>query len=160
MVAVAPTGAVSFAVRIEAQAEALLRMVVLAPDEAWVRRAAASDWSAAEVTGHIVEMLAYWTRRVPDLIANPGSTYGREPDDPGRAQGVRAGAGLSRGEAAAAVHHAAREASAMLRRLDAAALAVPARHTDRGPETVAEVIEHVLAAHMESHVAQVRRTLR
>ncbi len=160
MVAAAPTGPVSFAVRIEAQAEALLRMVVLASDAAWARRTAAGDWSAAEVTGHVVEMLSYWAGRLPDLVASPGSSYGRDPDDPDRVRGVQAGADLSRGEAAAAVHHAAREASATLRGLDAAALTVPVIHADRGQETVAAVIEHVLASHMESHVAQVRRALR
>ena len=155
----APSAATGCAVRVEAQAEALLRLVVLAPDGAWVRHPSPGDWSAAEITGHVVEMLTYWTVRVPDLVANPGSGYGRDPDDPDRVRGVRDGAVLSRGEAAAAVHRAAREASATLRGLDAAALAVPVIHADRGHETVAVFIEHVLAGHLESHVAQVRRAL-
>lgn len=153
------TAAERYTERIEAQVDELIRMIAATTDERWTHRAAPDDWTAAEVCGHIAEMLPYWGKKATEIAANPGTTYGRDLDDPDRMGGVRSGTKLSRHEAVELVRSAAHEAARAIRSLPAAGWHAEAVHADRGSGTVEELIETVLAAHLESHVEQVRHAL-
>jgi hypothetical protein len=153
------TAAERYTERIEAQVDELIRMIAASTDEHWFHRAAPEEWTAAEIAGHLVEMLPYWGKKAAEIAASPGQTYGRDMDDPGRMGGVRSGTTLSRHDAVERVRAAAHEAARAIRALPAAGWHAEAIHTDRGSETVADLIENALAGHLESHVEQVRRAL-
>src|ERR1700722_15167015 len=51
-------------------------------EEAWLRKPADGEWSAAEIVGHIIELEPYWAREAARLAADPGVEIGRGLDDP------------------------------------------------------------------------------
>lgn len=144
--------------RIEAQAEALFRRILLAPPSAWHRRRP-GDWSPAMTVAHICEFLPYWASRLPVLAVSPGATWGRDEDDPDRVAGIGLGATLEPPAACERLHRAAEAASAAIRSLTDEQLTVPLRHTSGDPArgTLAGLIEHALCAHLEAHHAQLLR---
>ncbi|WP_336624114.1 DinB family protein [Tepidiforma sp.] len=144
----------------EAQAEALRRRIVLAPPGAW-QRSGPGGWSPAMVVGHICEFLPYWASRAVVLAANPGASWGREEDDPDRSAGIQFGASLDQPTACERLDRAAAAASAAIRELTPAQLAVPLQFTGGDParNSVAGLVEHALCRHLESHHAQLRRLL-
>jgi hypothetical protein len=153
------TAAEQYTERIEAQVDELARMVAATTDEHWFRRHGEGEWSAAEVCGHIAEMLPYWAAKARQIAAGPGMTYGRDEDDPDRIGGVRSGANLSRHDAIERVRTAAHAAARDIRALAPAGWHAAAVHADRGPTTVEAMIDTLLAQHLESHVEQVRQAL-
>jgi hypothetical protein len=153
------TAAERYTERIEAQVDELVRMIAATTDTHWFHRPGPEEWTAAEVCGHIAEMLPYWAKQAQVIAANPGMTYGRAMDDPDRVGGVRSGATLSRQDAVERVRAATHEAVRALRSLPAAGWHAEAIHIERGTETVANLIEYALARHLETHVEQVRHAL-
>lgn len=155
-----PTRAERYAHRIEAQAEALFRRIVLAPPGSWHRREP-GGWSPAITVAHICEFLPYWSSRLSLFAANPGSSWGRPEDDPDRLAGIEPGALLEPPAACERLHRVAAAASAAVRALPGEALGVPLQHVSGDPAlgTLEALVERALCGHLESHHAQLRRLL-
>lgn len=149
------TGA-ELAARIRAQGDHLLRLLASIEESAWTRRTDAEAWTAAEVTGHVIEMLPYWSAKGALLRNDPTAPYGRELDDPDRLAGPGLGETLGIGEARRRVAEEVASASAFLESLTAAELATPITHTDGTPETIGIMVERAMATHLEGHVGQLR----
>ena len=149
-----PTGA-DLAGRVRAQGESLLRLLAPMDETAWTRRADPDEWTPAEVTGHIIEMLPYWSAKGELLRHDPETPYGRELDDPDRLAGAGMGSRLSLGEARTRLAEEVARAAAFLESLTGEELALPITHADGTPETLGVMVERAMATHFEGHVEQV-----
>jgi hypothetical protein len=143
--------------RMEAQVDELVRVIAAASAEAWTRRHGDDQWTAAEVCGHVAEMMPFWAAQAREIAAAPGKRIGREEDDPRRVGGVRQGATLDRHQTVEHLRAAAAEAAATLRTLPDSAWSAEALSESRGRLTVEAMIDALLIQHLEEHVRQVER---
>jgi hypothetical protein len=153
------TAAERYTERIEAQVDELARIIAATTDTHWFHRLGPEAWTAAEVCGHIAEMLPYWGAKARQIAAQPGMTFGRDEDDAERIGGVRAGSAWSRHAAIERLRAAAHTAAGEIHALPAAGWHAIGNHSDRGATTVESLIETMLAQHLEAHVEQVRQAL-
>jgi uncharacterized damage-inducible protein DinB len=122
-------------------------------DEAWRRRPAEGEWSAAEIVGHLIELEPYWAREAGRLAANPGADVGRGLDDPIRLSGPVSGQALSAKEARTLLAQAGEAAAEMLRKIPDSGWG--SSGTWRGTTmTVADLVEQHLTEHVRQHVDQ------
>jgi hypothetical protein len=118
------------------------------------------DWSAAQLTGHVVEMIPYWTHQCTLLIAAAEPRpFGRSLDSPGRLAGPARGDAASLAELLDELRAAAAGAGAYIRGLSTDDLARAGLHPRRGPMTVADIVELFMVGHLEEHLAQARTIL-
>jgi hypothetical protein len=127
-------------------------------DEAWTRRPAESEWSAAEIVGHVIELEPYWAAQAAYLAGNPGAEIGRTLEDPVRLSGPSSGAALSPKEARIRLAESGEQAAETLRRLPESAWAITGRWRD-GQVTVSDLIERHLIQHVREHLDQVSAAL-
>lgn len=140
--------------RLEALVDDLAQRLNALPEESFTRRPAPEEWTAAEVIGHMAEMMPYWTRVTEAVVREPGRPLGRELDDPDRVGAVTAANDLPRAEALARMRHAAHEAATSIRSHDDAAWRTAGTHHSRGAMTVNEVITSLVVEHAEGHARQ------
>lgn len=139
--------------------DTLIALVAPAEADAWVRRDGTDGWTAAEVCGHVAEMLPFWAEHAAELARTPGMTLGRETNDPRRVGGVRTGAEWSPAEAAERVRAAAAKARAALLGIPATEWDVQGHHPERGTESVEQIVDLLLVYHLDEHIAQTRAIL-
>ena len=148
-----------YATRIEAQVDELVRIIDAAGDDHWNRTPGPSEWNAAEICGHVIEMMPFWAEQAQQLAAHPGISFGREEHDERRLGGVATGARLSRHDAIMQLRAAAERACRIIRSLPDDAWHAEGVNVSRGTMTGEAIIGRLLAGHLESHVEQVRETL-
>src|SRR5438067_8437519 len=100
---------------IEQAGEDYARFIEVQSPEAFHRRPAPEEWTAAELTGHVAESPVTFSAQALKLSRGPGSQLGRSLDDPGRLAAVEKLAGAGPVEAAAAVRSGVKEAAGSLR---------------------------------------------
>jgi uncharacterized damage-inducible protein DinB len=147
------------AARIEALVDELLRVLAAAADDHWTRPHGPDEWTAAEVCGHIAEMLPYWAARAKEVAATPGTGFGRGLEDAGRLAGPAEGGRLDRHQTVERLRHATTEACTMIRTLPDEAFAIEGTSAGRGPMTIRQMLDDLVIDHLESHVEQVRRAV-
>ena len=49
---------------------------------------AENEWTIMQNLAHIVEFMSYWAGEIEKIVAEPGCTFGRTPEDVGRLQGI------------------------------------------------------------------------
>jgi hypothetical protein len=140
--------------RLEAMVDDLAQRLNTLPESSFTRRASSEDWTAAEVIGHMSEMMLYWTRAAATVAREPGHAVGRALDDPERTGAVAGANAVPRAEALARVRHAAHEAATSIRSLDESAWNAEGLHHGRVTITAGEVITSLLVEHAEGHVQQ------
>ena len=140
--------------RLEAMVDELAERLTQLPESAFTRRAGPDDWTAAEVVGHMTEMMPYWASAAAAVSAEPGRSFGRALDDPDRVGAVAAANDVPRGEALARLRHAAHQAATTLRGLDDAARRATGNHHQRGEISADDAIRLLLMEHAEEHVRQ------
>src|SRR5581483_7620197 len=122
-------------------------------DDAWSRRPAESEWSAAEIVGHVIELEPYWAAEAAQLAAQPGREVGRQLDDPRRLAGPDSGRTISPRDARAGIARSGEQAAELLRRIPDAAWYTTGRW--RGQEiTVAELVRRHIIDHVREHLDQ------
>lgn len=120
----------------------------------------AKEWSAMQVLGHVVEMIPYWMSHCRALIAaTEPPRFGRTPDAPERLAGVERGAAAEPEELLRLLHKEVQAAARSIRQMTAAERGKKGIHNKRGEITVADIVEVMIVAHAEEHVAQVRAAL-
>ena len=121
-----------------------------------------SEWSAMQALGHMTEMIPYWLHHCRVLIAATGEvpTFGRTPGSPERLAGVARGAAAQPDEMLAQLQDEVRRAAATIRALSTAERGKRGINPGRGEMSVADVIESLIVAHAEEHLAQVEGALR
>ena len=120
-----------------------------------------TEWSVTQVLGHMVEMIPYWLTHCRTLLATTGSPppFGRALDAPERLAGVAHGQAATLDALMGRLKTEISIAAGMMRRLSPAERNQKGIHNRRGEMTVAEVLEALIVAHAEEHLAQVRQTL-
>ena len=125
-------------------------------EEAFHRRPAPNEWTAAELTGHVAEFPVTFSEQARRLANSPGLQIGRGLDDPGRLAAVEKLAGAGPAEAAVAVRQGAQQAVGTLRAVPSDRWQVKGQHPRLGELSVAEIVEHFIADHLRDHLEQAR----
>lgn len=120
-----------------------------------------TEWSAMQVLGHVVEMIPYWMNHCRALIAAAEPPrFGRTPEAPERLDGVERGATAAPGDLLRSLQKEVQTAARSIRQMSAAERGKKGVHVKRGEMTVGDIVELLIVAHAEEHVAQVRAALR
>ncbi|MEK9165007.1 MAG: DinB family protein [Chloroflexota bacterium] len=146
--------------RVNEQLATLMRQ----PDVARRLRAAPgeNEWSAMQTVGHLAEMIPYWLGHCQALIAATAEPphFGRSLDAPDRLTGVERGAMGSPDELLRLLNGEIQAAAQAIRQFSAVERGMKGIHPRLGEVTVADVVEILIVAHAEDHLAQARAALR
>lgn len=140
--------------RLEATVDELAARLTALSEPSFTQRAGADDWTAAEVVGHMTEIVQYWARVATAVAAEPGRSFGRALDDPDRLGAVTAANAIPRGESLTRLRHATHEASQAIRAFDAAQWETAGIHPTNGSMTVGEIVRQLLVEHAIAHTHQ------
>ncbi|MDE3076349.1 MAG: DinB family protein [Chloroflexota bacterium] len=124
--------------------------------EAFHRRPAPEEWTAAELCGHVAEFPTTFARQAREVALHPGGGLGRGLDDPGRLTAVPKLAGAGPVQAAAAVRSGLEEAVALLSSIGEEQWQATGSHPRLGPLTVSGMVEHFILDHLRDHLKQAR----
>ena len=115
-----------------------------------------------QTLGHLAEMIPYWLSHCQTLIAATAEPphFGRSLDAPERLTGVERGAMGNPDELLRLLNDEIQAAANTIRQMSTAERGKKGIHHSRGEMTVADVIELLIVAHAEDHLAQVRAALR
>ena len=141
---------------IQLAAEEAALLVEQAPAERFVRRPAGEAWSAAGVTGHLLEMLPYWADKARAVAENPALSLGRSLEAPERLGAVVHGEKLSPADAAERLRTAAGKAAAVLSAVPIAAWSRQVTSTRLGTLSLEACINQLVLQHAHEHVEQNR----
>ena len=119
------------------------------------------EWSAMQIMGHMLEMIPYWLDSCRVLIAATAAAprFGRSLDAPERLAGVERGATGDPDQILRQLREEVYAAMRVIRGMSPADRNKKGVHITRGEMTVAEIIEDLVTAHAEAHLAQVRAAL-
>lgn len=144
---------------IERSGEQYASFIETQTDEAFHRRPALDEWSAAELTGHVAEFPITFSEQARRVAASPGLQIGRTLDDPGRLAAVEKLAGAGPAKAAGAVREGVRQAVATLRSIPSDRWTVKGKHPRLGELSISELVEHFIADHLQDHLEQAREAV-
>jgi hypothetical protein len=127
------------------------------PDDLPRRR----EWVAREVLAHTVEMLPYWLGEIERIIAGPIEPvpFGRTPADLVRMLTVDRDRTLPMFELYARLDNSLERVLRRLLELDERQAARRGLHKTRGEMTVRQVVDVMLADHIEEHCKQLAAAL-
>jgi hypothetical protein len=127
------------------------------PDDLPRRR----EWVAREVLAHTVEMLPYWLGEIERVIAGPMEPvpFGRTPADLVRMLTVDRDRTLPMFELYARLDNSLERVLRRLLELDERQAARRGLHKTRGEMTVRQVVDVMLADHIEEHCGQLAAAL-
>ena len=149
----------TYASRIETLVAELIALIEQTPEDRWAARPGADQWSAAEICGHIAEMMPYWAAQASELAESPGMSIGRELHDPRRVGGAALGADTGRRQALNDLRAAAEQTTRLLRALPDAAWGIEGRHITRGAFPLESIIADFIVGHLAAHIEQARAAL-
>ena len=127
------------------------------PDDLPRRR----EWVAREVLAHTVEMLPYWLGEIERIIAGPIEPvpFGRTPADLVRMLTVDRDRTLPMFELYARLDNSLERVLRRLLELDERQAARRGLHKTRGEMTVRQIVDVMLADHIEEHCRQLAAAL-
>jgi len=127
------------------------------PDDLPRRR----EWVAREVLAHTVEMLPYWLGEIERVIAGPIEPvpFGRTPADLVRMLTVDRDRTLPMFELYARLDNSLERVLRRLLELDERQAARRGLHKSRGEMTVRQIVDVMLADHIEEHYKQLAAAL-
>jgi len=127
------------------------------PDDLPRRR----EWVAREVLAHTVEMLPYWLGEIERIIAGPIEPvpFGRTPADLVRMLTVDRDRTLPMFELYARLDNSLERVLRRLLELDERQAARRGLHKTRGEMTVRQIVDVMLADHIEEHCKQLAAAL-
>ncbi len=119
------------------------------------------DWVAREVLAHIVEVLPYWLGEIERVVAGriEPVPFGRTPADLVRMLTVDRDRTLPIPELYARLDNSLERILRRLMELDERQAARRGLHKQRGEMTVRQIVDVMLAAHIEEHCQQLAAAL-
>ena len=134
-----------------------VEMSGLPPDDLPRRR----EWVDREILAHIDEMLPYWLGEIERVIASPVEPFpfGREPTDLVRTLTVDRDRTLPVSELYARLDNSLERVLRRLLELDERQAARRGLHRRRGEMTVTQIVDTMLAGHLEEHCSQMAAAL-
>ena len=123
------------------------------PDELPRRR----EWVAREALAHVDEMLGYWLGEIERVLAGPVEPvpFGRAPTDLIRQLTVDRDRTLPVSELYTRLDHNLERVLRRLLELDERQVAKRGLHKERGELTVKQIVDVMLAGHIEEHCRQI-----
>jgi hypothetical protein len=119
------------------------------------------EWVAREVLAHIDELLPYWLGEIERVIAGPVEPvpFGRAPTDLVRTLTVDRDRTLPISELYARLDNSLERVLRRLLELDERQAAKRGFHRQRGEMTVKQIVDVLLAEHIEDHSRQIAAAL-
>jgi hypothetical protein len=119
------------------------------------------DWVAREVLSHVVEMLPYWQGEIERILASPIEPvpFGRAPNDTIRVLTVDRDRTLPLSELYARLDLFMERIVRRLLELDERQCAKRGFHKQRGEMTIKQIVDTMLAGHLEEHCEQAAAAL-
>lgn len=119
-----------------------------------------SEWSALQTVGHTIEMIPYWLHHCQNAIAaSEPPAFGRGMEDPERLAAVALGATSGLDFLLTRLNEEVDKAIPIIQQLSPADRAKVGIHIRRGAMTVDDMLEKLVVAHAEEHLAQIKTAL-
>ena len=141
---------------IEEVGEAYARFVEGLSEDQFHRRPDPNEWSAAEITGHLSELVLWFANQARRLAVEGGGRSGREADDPARLVAVERLTGRGPALGAYLLRIGVRETCRILRSIPEEGWNVTSQHPRRGQITVRAVVEGAILEELEGHLRQAK----
>ena len=119
------------------------------------------EWVAREILAHIDEMLPFWLGEIERVIDGPLDLvrFGREPNDLVRRITVHRDRTLPVHELYARLDHSLERVLRRLLEIDERQANRRGVHSSRGEMTVRQIVDTMLAVHLEEHCRQIAAAL-
>jgi uncharacterized damage-inducible protein DinB len=148
---------------IQNSVDRIVQAVAGLPDETLKWKPTSEAWSILEVLCHVEEAVPYWAAEIQRVVANPGIEWGRGHQNEARLAAVSIAASGQRSakDVVAGIQEGAARTLAILKGLHDRDLSIesPSRNPRFGTKPMAFVLNHLLVAHLESHLGQICRSL-
>ena len=145
--------------RIERAVDALLQRLQGLPKDALYREPSSGEWPVMTTLAHVVEMLPYWAGQCQSIQRQPGRTFGRTHDDPGRLGAIAEHAHDPLDLVRTSLRSGANDALATLAAIPRDQWHLTGEHIRRGPMSIEQVVDEFMVRHVEDHVVQVNAAL-
>ena len=120
---------------------------------------AENEWTIMQNLAHIVEFMPYWASEIEKLVAEPGSNFGRTPEDVGRLQGISEHEMASLSKIKQALPGSYQRLDEVLRKLKDSDLELTGKHVRYGEKPLDWLIEEFLTNHLKGHVEQIKSSI-
>jgi uncharacterized damage-inducible protein DinB len=147
--------------RLRAAAGELLAEIDRQPSDLITWEPAAGVWSVMDILCHVQEFVPYWTAQTLRVIEHPNELWGRDHTDPDRLAAVANTAARRLADVKDDIERGVHASAATLERLTDADLDVEAtsRNPRLGTKPAQFIVDHLLVAHVEKHIGQIRRNV-
>ena len=108
---------------------------------------------------HIVEFMPYWASEIEKLVAEPGSNFGRTPEDVGRLQGISEHEMASLSKIKAALPGSYHRLDEVLKKLKDSDLELTGIHVRYGEKPLDWLIEEFVTNYLRGHVEQIKSSI-
>jgi len=120
---------------------------------------AENEWTIMQNLAHIVEFMPYWAGEIEKLVAEPGSNFGRTPEDVGRLQGISEHEMASLSKIKEALPGNYHRLDDVLKKLKDSDLELTGKHVRYGEKPLDWLIEEFLTNHLRGHVEQIKSSI-
>ena len=120
---------------------------------------AENEWTIMQNLAHIVEFMPYWAGEIEKLVVEPGSDFGRTPEDVGRLQGISEHEMASLSKIKEALPGSYQRLDEVLRKLQDSDLELTGKHVRYGEKPLDWLIEEFLTNHLKGHVEQIKNSV-
>jgi len=120
---------------------------------------AENEWTIMQNLAHVVEFMPYWAGEIEKLVAEPGSNFGRTPEDVGRLHGISEHEMDSLKVIKAALPGSYARLDEVLGRLKDSDLELTGKHVRYGEKPLGWLIEEFVTNHLSGHVSQIKRCI-
>ena len=120
---------------------------------------AGDEWTIMENLAHIVEFMPYWANQIAALVAQPGKSFGRTPQDEGRLGALRAHGHDSLEQVRAALPGSYGRLDEVLSSLKDSDLEITGMHVRLGEQSLAQFIEDFVTGHLRAHLEQIQEAI-
>lgn len=132
------------------------------PEETIRFKPADDEWSIMQILSHLAEAIPYWLGEVENVIAVPGSKWGRGLQDPARLAAVTDTDKLAVDEVMKQVEELKYKVESSLGNLDEETLSKESPHRNFakfGNKPVSYIVDHFIDEHVSGHYDQIKRNL-
>ena len=120
---------------------------------------AENEWTIMQNLAHIVEFMPYWASEIEKLVAEPGSNFGRTPEDVGRLQGISDHEMASLSKIKQALPGSYQRLDDVLKNLKDSDLELTGIHVRYGEKHLDWLIEEFVTNHLRGHVEQIKSSI-
>jgi uncharacterized damage-inducible protein DinB len=144
---------------VENTVQQLLSEIERLPADVLYREPVAGEWPVMSTLAHLAELLPFWAHEAANLAAAPGSSIGRELDDPRRVNPIQEHGHDSLADIVPSIRSALDECLTTLRAIPSDKWSAVGQHPHRGAMSVDDLVSAFLVNHVREHADQIHTTL-